>query len=192
MDYNNTKAFIKKHCPAIREYSGNDYSHIVAAFYDPSDYYFKSIMGSLGEDYRQYVKLAENLSHELHQAKTNTNLRMFRGTSYIGDITGGGSKVSDMVNSIGKTYVSTAVSSTSLIHGVATGFSGGGVVLEIEGDKDNIPGMYIASFSQYPNEAELLLANKTTYKVLDAGVKAYINEEGYTCYEKYIKLKIVK
>jgi hypothetical protein len=52
--------------------------------------------------------------------------------------------------------------------------------------------MYIASFSQYPNEAELLLANKTTYKVLDAGVKAYINEEGYTCYEKYIKLKIVK
>ena len=192
MDYNNTKAFIKKHCPAIREYSGNDYSHIVAAFYDPSDYYFKSIMGSLGEDYRQYVKLAENLSHELHQAKTNTNLRMFRGTSYIGDITGGGSKVSDMVNSIGKTYVSTAVSSTSLIHGVATGFSGGGVVLEIEGDKDNIPGMYIASFSQYPNEAELLLANKTTYKVLDAGVKAYINEEGYTSYEKYIKLKIVK
>ncbi|MBQ4232746.1 MAG: leucine-rich repeat protein, partial [Lachnospiraceae bacterium] len=192
MDYNNDKAFIKKHCPAIREYSGNDYSHIVAAFYDPSDYYFKSVMGHLGEDYKQYVKLASNLSYELRQAKSNTNLRMFRGTSYIGDITGGGSTVSDMVNSIGKTYVSTAVSSTSLLHEVATAFSGGGVVLEIEGDKDNIPGMYIASFSQYPTEAELLLANKTTYKVVDAGVRAYINDMGSTDYEKYIKLKIVK
>ncbi len=195
MAYNNSKAYISKHYPAVREYSGNDYSHIVAAFYGEDDSYFKRVMADLDGDYGQYLKLAKNLSYELHQAKANANLKMFRGTSYVGDITGGGGSLSDVVNAIGKTYVSGSVSSTSLKHSVSSAFSGGGYVLEIDGDKNNIPGMYIASFSQFPNEAELLLANKTTYKVVDAGVRLYHDDSVYggeDSYEKYIKLKIVK
>ena len=195
MAYNNSKAYIRKHYPAVHEYSGNDYSHIVAAFYPEDDYYFKKVMADLDGDYYHYIKLAKNLSYELHQAKTNTDLKLFRGTTYVGDITGGGSKLDDIVNAIGKTYVSGSVSSTSLKHGVASGFSDGGFVLEIDGDKNNIPGMYIASFAQFPNEAELLLADKTTYKVLDAGVRIYHGNPEFgegDSYEKYIKLKIVK
>ncbi|MCR4717214.1 MAG: leucine-rich repeat protein [Lachnospiraceae bacterium] len=192
MDYNNIKAIIKKHFPAIHEYTGSEYAYTVASFYGEDEYYFKKTMAPLNGDYGQYQKIAVNLGHELSMAEVPVDIKLFRGTGYITDITGTGGTLADAVGAIGKSYKSTSVSSTALLHSVATGFSGGdkGYVLEMYGDKGSVPGMYIASFSQYPHEAELLLTNGVTYKVVDAGIRM-VDSEDYSSFERYIKLKIV-
>ncbi len=193
--YNNMRAIIKKHYPAIREYSGNDYPRIVATFHGEGSVYFNNNMSDLGKDYGQYVKIGKNLDRELRQTDLNEDTMIFRGTEYVRDITGGNDTIFDLINSVGKQYSPAAVSSTSLRHATASGFGGGewGFVLEIYADKDNAPGMYIASFSQFPDEAEYLLAPKIKYDIVGAGVRTIMNKwTGEKDIERYFKLKIVE
>lgn len=178
----------------INDYSSNNYVAIKANLVGGD--YIEESNERFGEGgYEQFKTVTKNLHEEIQRYKLNENLKVYSGTSDISFITGGGSSLQEMVDSIGKTVTNPNVISTSLSHQVASVH--GKFTLEIYAPKDLTNGVYLNSISEFKTEYELLLNYGLTYKVLDAGVRTVqissfpdSNESTDTKTENYIKLLV--
>ena len=182
--------------PAIYCYTTSEYIPIMAILV--GGFYLDTTIEQMGEDYRQYETIADNLSMELNRYNADADMLLYSGTDDVSSITGKTSSLRDMKEAIGKSYVDGGVVSTSVDHGVADHFGDGvyHTVLEVYAPKSAIKGAYISKMSDYAAEYEYLLDKKLEYQVIDAGVRnvtfnGYTTEEPTTRVERYIKLRIV-
>lgn len=182
--------------PAIYCYTTSEYIPIMAILVGGS--YLDTTIEQMGEDYRQYETIADNLSMELNRYNANADMLLYSGTDDVSSITGRTSSLKDMKEAIGKSYVDGGVVSTSVDHGVADHFGDGiyHTVLEVYAPKSAIKGAYISKMSDFALEYEYLLDKNLEYQVIDAGVRnvtftGYITEEPTNRVERYIKLRIV-
>lgn len=182
--------------PAIYCYTTSEYIPIMAILV--GGFYLDTTIEQMGEDYRQYETIADNLSMELNRYNADADMLLYSGTDDVSSITGKTSSLRDMKEAIGKSYVDGGVVSTSVDHGVADHFGDGvyHTVLEVYAPKSAIKGAYISKMSDYAAEYEYLLDKKLEYQVIDAGVRnvtfnGNTTEEPTTRVERYIKLRIV-
>lgn len=179
--------------PSINCYTSQEYIYMKAATgatrYLKEDY----------DDYSMYNYYNAGLKMELSRFKLSQNTVLYSGTPTVACITGKTNSIKDMKSSVGKTVTIKEMVSTSVDHGVANGFSGGqsGIVLEIYAPKTTTVGGYIEKMSEFSAERELLIAQGSRYKVLDAGVrkvkiKQFGSTETISGYERYMKLLLVK
>lgn len=176
--------------PGIVNYSTNNYAYIMAclpggAFRIPQA---EAAFGKNG--YTQFKTVAANLHKELSRYQLCENVVAYSGVSDVSAITGTGSTLADMLASVGRTFTTQNLLSTSLDHGVAAGFTGTGhhYMLEIYAPKDGTNGAYIDKISHYAGEQELLLNDGVTLEVLDAGIR---QPDANAAPEWYLKLRIV-
>ncbi|MGN1126595.1 MAG: leucine-rich repeat protein, partial [Ruminococcus sp.] len=146
--------------PAIYCYTTSEYIPIMAILVGGS--YLDTTIEQMGEDYRQYETIADNLSMELNRYNAYTDMLLYSGTNNVSSITGKTSSLKDMKEAIGKSYVYGGVISTSVYHGVAGNFGNGiyHTVLEVYAPKSAIKGAYISKMSDFALEYEYLLNKK--------------------------------
>lgn len=190
--YNANRGFSQqaKDNSSIVNYSTNNYVYIMAclpggAFRIPQA---EATFGKNG--YTQFKTVASNLHKELSRYQLCENVVAYSGASSVRSITGTGSTLADMLASVGRTFTTQNLLSTSLDHGVSSGFTGTGhhYMLEIYAPKDGTNGAYIDKISHYAGEQELLLNDGVTMEVLDAGIR---QPDANAAPEWYLKLRIV-
>lgn len=179
----------------IVDYSSNNYPAIKAQLIGGK--YIQDAEEQFGKGgYEQFKTVARNLHEEAGRYDLNQNLKAYSGTSDISFITGGGSTLEELLDSVGKTVTDPCVISTSLAHSVAA--THGKYMMEIYLPKDQTNGVYIKSISAYPSEYEFLLNYGLSFKVVDAGIRTVKvssypepNEEySYDVTERYIKMVV--
>ena len=196
---NSSVEFTKKANPNISKYSGGAYSAINAierggAAYEKALRCYGNLDG--------YKEISDGVSAEISKFKLSTDLNVKRVVGDVGYITGGGSSVDDMVESIGKLYTEKGFTSTTIAQDAQLPFGGHKdtqTVLDIIVPKST-RGAYIYKMADNPAEFEFLIDRGTTYKVLDAGertvkksifdlkTREFVEKE---VPERYMKLEVV-
>ena len=196
---NSSVEFTKKANPNISKYSGGAYSAINAverggAAYEKALRCYGNLDG--------YKEISDGVSAEISKFKLSTDLNVKRVVGDVGYITGGGSSVDDMVESIGKLYTEKGFTSTTIAQDAQLPFGGHKdtqTVLDIIVPKST-RGAYIYKMADNPAEFEFLIDRGTTYKVLDAGERTvkksifdlksrkFVEKE---VPERYMKLEVV-
>lgn len=112
------------------------------------------------------------------------------GTSDVSAITGAGSSLADILDSVGNVVTTKEFTSTSLLHGMTDDFATGAhpIVLEFYVPKGYTGAAYIAPISMYSTDNELFLNDGVTYKVVDAGVRTCAGKDKP---EWYLKLMVI-
>lgn len=157
----------------IVNYSSRNYAYILACRSANSPYKARAVAEYGEGGYGQFKTVGDNLHREGARYTLNENVVSYSGTSDIGDITGAGSTLADLLGSVGNVVTTEEFTSTSLLHSVADNFATGAhpIVLEFYVPKDCAGAAYIDPISEYAGECELFLNDGVSYKVVDAGVR---------------------
>lgn len=173
----------------IVNYSSHNYAYILACQSENSPYKKRAVADYGENGYGQFRTVGENLHWEADRYTLSDNVVSYSGTDDVSAITGAGSSLADILNSVGKVVTTKQFTSTSLLHEVADNFATGAhpIVLEFYVPKDYAGAAYIAPISEYSNEYELFLNDGVKFKVVDAGVRSCAGSDKP---EWYLKLAV--
>lgn len=187
--------FDKKDFSSVSHYTSSDYHVYVAILSNDVDTEY--IRSHYQGDIEPYYTYVENLPIELKRLKTDSDVVAYSGASSASQFTGSDSSLQSLIDSIGKTIKEPNVTSTSLVHGICSGFGGGldRLVTQFYIPKSSNVGGYIAAISLNPQEYEYFLPQNIEVKIVDAGVRAVEIEklEGGKKLEveRYLSMEIV-
>lgn len=194
MSENDINGFSTEENPNTYLYSGNDYYKGMKALLEHGQEYVPNALSLYGKNYKRFSQINKNLDYELSKYRLHTNTVFYSGIRTVKNFTGISDSVTDMKASIGKSGTYNCITSTSYDESVASSFTygeRGGTVLEIYVPKGYNKGAYISDYSSFTGEKEYLMASGFQYKIVDAGVRTYEYDEGYTQSERFMKLLII-
>ncbi|MDO4502664.1 MAG: leucine-rich repeat protein [Coriobacteriia bacterium] len=193
---NSSVSFASKDNPAINCYTAEQYTAMKSAL-DPVGYQSSSVQREYGSDLEEYLVIAADLKMELLRHDLPVSTVLYSGTGVVTPYTGAGGSLAEMEASVGQVRKNLCMTSTSLDHGTALSFSGGGTgtVMRILADAHSTPGGYVRKMSEVSGEYELLLSHDVSYQVVDYGV-CWVNSKDIfgkkiQGYERYLVLKTV-
>ncbi len=193
----------EKEKEAIKVYTDGSYEAMnAAARFEKGSPEYNKVCREFGvENLDSYLELNRQASEAVSKFKLNDNIITHRYVRSVDYITGTGSAVEDIVNSIEKKYTEKSLMSTSLFDKILRKF-GGNTPIHLQiliGKGTN--GAYINSFSEKKDlEFEFLLNQNTSFEVIDGGEQlvtlqkydAQQHEFVEVEMEKYMTLEVIK